>query len=573
MGKNVNSEVTLTRLFNLLHTYKENIFSIYVYAVLNGLIVLSLPLGVQAIIGLITSQQLSTSWFVLIIIISIGIVLSGIFQIYQTKILEYIQQSIFVRAAFDFAFRIPRFKFERLSKYYPPELINRFFDAITIQKGVDKIIMDFATSSLQILFGLILISFYHYLFVFFGVVLIFSLFVIFKLTFKSGLSTSLEESTYKYKVAHWLEELARTMGTFKLYPQENLSLPNTNANLEKYIASRQAHFKVILVQLWSNVIFKLLMTILLLVLGSYLVVSAEITIGQFVAAEIILISIINSVEKFILSMSHIFDTLTAIEKVGYVTDIELESNSFDNIATFNQDGLKVEILNLNYTYPDQDSPTIKNINVTIEAGEKLAIFGRSGSGKTTLIHLIAGVYDDMQGNIIFNNISIRNFHKDVLRMNIGDNFGEQNVFHGTILDNLTLGNSAITTKDVLDVIENLMMKEKIDSLKDGLNTIIQAEGTNFSRTFLRRIVIARSLLKKPQLLLFDDFGLFFDKIERRKIIEYLLSLKNVTIIYCTDDDYLLSKSDKILCIDNGECPGVHLYEDLILTSMVSLINK
>jgi ABC-type bacteriocin/lantibiotic exporter with double-glycine peptidase domain len=204
--------------------------------------------------------------------------------------------------------------------------------------------------------------------------------------------------------------------------------------------------------------------------------------------------------------------------------------------------LKVEILNLTYRYSESEDAIIKNINVTINPGEKLAIFGRSGSGKTTLIRLISGFYDDMDGNIIFNNISVRNFHKDVLRMYIGDNFGEQNVFHGTIMENLTLGNPNIELDNLFEILENLKMKDKIDSLKDGLNTIIQAEGKNFSRTFLRKIVIARSLLKRPQLLLLDDFGVYFDKIQRKQIIDYLFSLKNVTIIYCTDDDYLLKLS-------------------------------
>lgn len=573
MGKSVSSEITLARLFNLLKTYKENIVSIYIFAILNGLIVLSLPLGVQAIIGLITSQQLSTSWLILIIIISLGILLSGIFQIYQTKILEYIQQSIFVRAAFDFAYRIPKFKFEKLVKYYPPELINRFFDAITIQKGVDKIIMDFATSSLQILFGLILISFYHYLFVFFGFILVLTLIIIFRITFKKGLATSIEESSHKYEVAHWLEELARTMGTFKLYPQENLSISNTNSNLEKYITARQSHFKVLLVQLWSNVVFKLLMTILLLVLGSVLVVNGEINIGQFVAAEIILISIINSVEKFIVSMADIFDTLTALEKVGYVTDIELDSHSSEQIQSINKQGMKVDILNLKFTYPDSDAATIFDANVNLEAGQKLAIFGKSGSGKTTLIRLISGFYDDFEGNILFNNIPLRNFNKEVLRMYFGDNFGEQNVFNGTILENLTLGNTNINIEDVIEVTEKLLMKEKIDSLKNGFNTEIQAEGKNFSRTFLRKIVIARSLLKKPQLLLLDDFGVYFDKIQRQQIIDYLFSLKNVTIIYCTDDDYLLSKADKILSIEKGSCARVCTYDEIINSPLAGLISK
>jgi len=568
-----DSKVTIKRLFNLLETYKENIVSIYIYAVLNGIIALSLPLGVQAIIGLITTQQISTSWFILILIISLGSLLSGIFQIYQAKILEFIQQSIFVRAAFDFANRIPKFRFDKVTKFYPPELINRFFDALTIQKGVDKILIDFATSSLQILFGLILISFYHYLFLFFGVLLIITIFIIFKITFKVGLSTSIEESTYKYEVAHWLEEIARTMGTFKLYPQETLSISNTNASLEKYIHARQSHFKVILVQLWSNVIFKLLMTVLLLVLGSFLVVSGEINIGQFVAAEIILITIINSVEKFILSMADIFDTLTAVEKVGYVTDIELDDTSNDELQNINSSGLKVELINLSYKYPTSEKQTISNINLYANPGEKVAILGKSGSGKTTFIRLISGFYDNYEGNIKFNDISLRNFNKDVLRMYIGDNFSEQNVFLGTILENITLGNKNIDVDEILNVMDNLLMTEKIDSLKDGLNTIIQAEGNNFSRTFIRKIVLARSLLKQPKLLILDDFGEYFDKIQRKIIANYLLSFNKMTMIYCTNDEFLLEQADKILCIDKGVCNEIKRYDDIKNTELFNLINK
>jgi ABC-type bacteriocin/lantibiotic exporter with double-glycine peptidase domain len=158
-------------------------------------------------------------------------------------------------------------------------------------------------------------------------------------------------------------------------------------------------------------------------------------------------------------------------------------------------------------------------------------------------------------------------------MYIGDNFGEQNVFHGTIMENLTLGNPNIELDNLFEILENLKMKDKIDSLKDGLNTVIQAEGKNFSRTFLRKIVIARSLLKRPQLLLLDDFGVYFDKIQRKQIIDYLFSLKNVTLIYCTDDDYLLNHSDKILYLDKGVCAGVYSYNDIINTQMAELINK
>ena len=208
-----NNETQLTptkRFWKLLKPDSEEIKNIYVYAVFSGLVSLSLPLGIQAIVNLIQGGQISTSWIILVIVVILGIGLTGLLQIFQLGITENLQQRIFTRAAFEFAYRIPRIRLDALYKQYAPELANRFFDTLTVQKGLSKILIDFSSASLQIVFGLILLSLYHPFFVLFSFILVLLVYVIIRFTAKRGLETSLTESKYKYKIAHWLEELART---------------------------------------------------------------------------------------------------------------------------------------------------------------------------------------------------------------------------------------------------------------------------------------------------------------------------------------------------------------------------
>ena len=155
------------RLLGLLDLERKDIFQIFYYAIFSGLVSLSLPLGIQAIINLIQGAQISTSWIVLVILVTVGVVFSGALQLMQLRIIETIQQRIFTRASFELSYRFPKIKMNELRNYYPPELANRFFDTLTIQKGLSKILIDVPTAILQILFELILLSFYHPFFIIF----------------------------------------------------------------------------------------------------------------------------------------------------------------------------------------------------------------------------------------------------------------------------------------------------------------------------------------------------------------------------------------------------------------------
>ena len=303
----------MKRLFNLLQTDKKSIYQVYIYALFNGLVNLSLPLGIQAIINLIQGAEVSTAWIILVFIVIGGIAFNGFLQLMQLRIVKNIAQNIFSRASFEFAYRIPKIKFSELYNYYAPELANRFFDTLTIQKGLPKLLIDFSLAVFQIIVGLLVLSLYHPFFIVYGIILIVLIYSIIAYSGPRGLRTSLAESKSKYKVAHWIEEVERTKVSFKLIGDPQVSMDHVDGYVSDYLVNRENHFSVLIRQFLSLVGFKVLIAAGLLIIGSLLVFQQEMNIGQFVAAEIIIILVISSVEKLIQSLDSIYDVLTAVE--------------------------------------------------------------------------------------------------------------------------------------------------------------------------------------------------------------------------------------------------------------------
>ncbi|HNA00147.1 MAG TPA: ABC transporter transmembrane domain-containing protein, partial [Ferruginibacter sp.] len=307
------------RIMQLVALEKKEITAVYFYAILNGLIQLSLPLGIQAIVGFVLGASMRASLVVLIVLVVAGVLAAGMMQVNQMKIIEKIQQKLFVRYSLAFADHIPKLDLKKTNSYYLPELVNRFFDVPVLQKSLSKLLLDIPTASIQILFGLILLSFYHPAFILFGIVLVFLLWLILYYTGQRGLETSLEKSTYKYKVAAWLEESARVIKSTKLAKANNLHLEKTDDLVSGYLSARNRHFGILLLQYNVLVIFKTIVTAAMLIVGTFLLVNMQINIGQFIAAEIVILLVLNSVEKLIMNLNSVYDTLTAVEKLANLT--------------------------------------------------------------------------------------------------------------------------------------------------------------------------------------------------------------------------------------------------------------
>ncbi|AWX44129.1 Energy-coupling factor transporter ATP-binding protein EcfA1 [Flagellimonas maritima] len=549
MAKNILT--AWQRLINMLALDKKDVLQVFYYAIFAGLVSLSLPLGIQAIINLIQGAQVSTSWIILVILVTLGVAFTGLLQLMQIRIIENVQQKIFTRASFEFAYRFPKIKMSELRNFYPPELANRFFDTLNVQKGISKLLIDFPTALLQIIFGLILLSLYHPFFIIYGVLLLVLIYVVFKYTITKGLETSLKESKQKYKVAHWIQEVARCIVSFKLSGKTEHSLNKNDALVNGYLAARESHFRILVLQFIQMIGFKILVTGGLLIIGGLLVLSQEMNIGQFVAAEIIILLVISSVEKLIVGLESFYDVLTSLEKLGQVVDKEVEPEQKE-LELFEQENFKLELDDIVYKIPGSDRKILDGLSLTIHKKDRILIKGANASGKSTLLHVISGLIEPDHGNIFVNEVRLKSENLNHYRSQIGQSLKEETPFEGTLLENITYNDPSISKEDIIWVLEATGLQQIVKDMEDGLDTIIYPEGKQISYTFAKKIVLARSLVKKPKLLVLRDPLDQFDHDEVERIMDFLTDpIHPWSLVIVSNDKNWISKCGRVVTIENG----------------------
>ncbi len=542
----------LKRYYNLLGLEKKDVMQLFFYAIFAGLISLSLPLGIQAIVNFIQAGRISASWIVLIILVVLGVALVGILSLMQLRITENLQQKIFVRSSFDFASRIPKIKFESMYNVYPPELANRFFDTISIQKGTSKLLIDFSAAILQIIFGILLLSLYHPYFILFGILLMVLLYVIFKFSYRVGLETSLSESHFKYKVASWLQEMARNNFSFRKNLNYDFALEKNNTLVTDYLGYREKHFKIIQRQFSQLIVFKMIITTCLLSIGGYLVITQQMNIGQFVAAEIIILLVINSVEKIILGLETFYDVLTSVEKIGSITDMDLEEETAaENDYCFTN--IQLEIDSLKFRFPDTKSDVLKSISLKIAQGEKIFIEGENGSGKTTLIRVLSGLLQPTSGVFLINDDTFRKINLQQYRSQIGTILNGETPFEGTILENITFNDPNVKSEDIRWAIDAVQLGGLIRSLPQGLDTKIFPEGKQLSSSNSKKILLARSIIHKPKILFYENPTDNMDEEVANEVIDFIMSDKHQwTVIVSSKNERWKTKCSRNIILQNGK---------------------
>lgn len=551
---NVSLATAIRRFFSVIRIEKKEVSAIYFYAILSGLIQLSLPLGIQAIINF--SQvaagrtKLPVSMWLLIFLVVGGVLVVGIVQVNQMKVVERIQQRIFTRYAFEFTYKIPRFNIKKVDKYHLPELVNRFFDTISLQKGLSNLLLDIPLAVIQIIFGLILLSLYSPLFVLLGILLIVILYLVLQMTAKKGLDASLRESDFKYSAAAWIEELARTFKSFKVSGKENLHLQKTDKLVVGYLESRTDHFDVLKFQYWSLILFKLLVTATMLIVGAILLIEQQLNVGQFIAAEIVILTVLSAVEKLILSLDKAYDVLTSLEKLSKVTDQQLEENAELNYQR-NDNGVHIKLNQLSFGY-DESSKILDNLNLEIKSGDKVCVRGEAASGKSVFMELLAGGLIDTKGSILVDGLPIGNYNLESYRKQIGVFYHEQDIFKGTLYENITMGDNSVSAAHLLDLARVVGLDKYIESLPKGFDTELRPTGRGMSSIIAKKILLVRAFATSPTLLLLDEPFEIAGGENCEKITEYLINLKNVTVVVVTGDNHFASKCDQVITMSKGK---------------------
>jgi ABC-type bacteriocin/lantibiotic exporter with double-glycine peptidase domain len=528
---------------------RKEITAVYLYAILSGVIQLSLPLGIQSIISFVLGGSISTSLVILIVMVVMGVFLAGLIQVNQMRIIEKVQQKMFVRYSFEYAYRIPRLDLKGVDGYYLPETVNRFFDTISLQKGISKLMLDFPTATIQILFGLMLLSFYHPVFIVFSIGIIALVSAILYFSGSRGMETSITESDFKYGMGSWLEEIARVLPSFKFAKVNLLNLRRTDELVNGYLEARTGHFKVLLFQYWTLVAFKVIITALMLVVGSYLLIDQQLNLGQFIAAEIVILLVMNSVEKLIINLDKVYDVLTSVEKLAKIIDKPMESS-----GTIDQrpSGQGMKVLAHEVSFELSGRKVLHDVSFKVAPGSKVAVMGPDGSGKSTLLRLLSGVYADHSGQLLIDDIRLRDYMIEPYRQHTGVLLSQQDIFEGTLLENITMGDDSIRPADITDLIHRIGIDDLLQENSLGFSTRLEPLGRRLSRSVVQKILLLRALVNRPRLLLLEEPWRGLDENSSIRIQEHLINgCGEATVFVESNDREFARRADQVLVFKDG----------------------
>lgn len=550
MAQEQDFSMSSKALFNYITKEKKDVGAIYIYAILSGLVQLSIPLGIQAIVSFVMGATMVTSLYLLIGFVVLGTFMAGFFRVKVMQIIEKIQQKIFVEYAIAFAEKLPKVNLSATKKYYLPELVNRFFDTLNLQKGISKILLEIPTALIQIFFGILLLSFYHPWFLVFGALVIIIVIFIFRFTMASGIKSSLAESDKKYEVASWLEDIAGAIKTFKVNSKTSMHLKGADERVVEYLNHRTAHFKVLVFQYKAIIAFKVIITLVMLAIGTYLLVNQKLNIGAFIATEIVVLSIMAAVEKLIRSLESYYDVITALVKLQKVTELSEENNGEINLEQ-QSGGMELSFRDVTFSFGD-NKPILSNLNFHIPPNNMVVISGKLGAGKSLLLNMIAGFYESSSGALLFDKIPLKNIDKVSLRNRIGLYMEDMTIIKGTVQENILLGRDNISTEDILELSEAMGIENLASQFTNGFFTQISETDTEMSFSSKKKILLLRALLGNNRLLLLEDPIDGMNEAFRLKMVQYLQKIKQyTTIIIVSQDEALLRIADQHLHLENG----------------------
>jgi putative ABC transport system ATP-binding protein len=500
-----STEIVLTtkhpiqRLFEFLKLEKKDINLLIALTFGYGLIGVATPVAVQALVNIVTMGGVLQPLYIVSLILFVLLMLSGLLYVFEAYVVELIQRRLFIRTSINVANNAQGINIALYDYSNPVELMNRFFDISIIQKSTATLLTVGLAAVLQGLIGSIVLMFYSFYFAIIVIVVIVMLaFIVFVLG-RNGINTAIDESKAKYATAEWLETIARNFYIFKFFNGLDRTKRLSNDLANDYVKKRQVHFSTLLNQNIGAVTLYAVVGTLMLALGGGLVIKGQINLGQFVAAELIIFGVLAAFVRFINKLEYFYDMLAALDKIGYLDDLPQESTGthFINDGSFKS----IEASGISFQFSSRVS-LINNVSFLLSKGEAISILGESGVGKTTLVGIVTGLRKPDTGHVKFDGHDLRRLDKNSLRKAIGI-AGRVEVIEGSIIENIVLDRNHINLNDVNLVLKELSLDDDFTNLENGLDTQLTAYGAPLSSTQLQRLMLARAIVGKPDLLIID----------------------------------------------------------------------
>lgn len=540
----------LNRLLREIAHEKSDILALCIYSVVTGLLALVVPITTQSLVNTIAQRIFLQNLLVLTSMVLFFTLFAGCLRLLQLSLVEVLQQRVFARTALVLAEHLPRMRNSALQGEYAPELVNRFFDVLTIQKTLAKLLLDGLGALVQTSIGLLLLAFYSPVLLGFDIVIILFILGIFFLLGIRGLRTSIDESVQKYKVASWLEELARCQTSLKMDGSFQIASSRADSLVVSYLQARRSHFRVTFRQAMGNYLFQGLVTTATLGGGGWLVIQGQLTLGQLVASELIIISVVSALDKMINQTEHFYDLLTGLEKVGHLIDIPLERTGGTPVPT-SPEGLSITCRGVRFSYvPGVE--ILSELDLTLKEGERVSLVGASGAGKSTLAALLCVLEEPHFGTLELGGLEIRQVDLESLRRVVALVGDTNEVFEGTLEENISFGRAELRAEDIRWAIEVAQLTEDIAKMPEGMQTPIVSAGRNLSRGQIQRLLIARAIADHPRLLILDEAFTGIDEKTKLKILDAIYAPENGwTIIDISHDAEVVMRSGMVKVLSEG----------------------
>lgn len=489
-----------TRLYLLLRPEFKDIAIVAIFAIVVATLGLATPVAVEALVNTVAFGRLLQPLIVLCVILFAFLGFAAVLKSLQAYIAEIMQRRLFVRVVADLANRLPRVQKSSLDQCHGPELMNRFFDVMTVQKSASLLVLDGITIVLTTVIGMILLGFYHPFLLGFDVLLLISMGAIVFWLGRGAVPTAIQESVAKYDVAAWLEQLAQYPITFKSGNGLRNAVEMADQLTSEYVKARRRHFRVLMRQILFSLGLQAVAGSLLLGLGGWLVINGKLTLGQLVASELVIAVIVGSFAKLGKHLESFYDLLAAVDKLGYLFDLPIERSGGNELPDSHQ-GAAVKVCGASFQFSASHAG-IPETTLSIEPGEMIALVGPPGTGKSTLLDLLFGLREPESGHILLDEADLRSLELGSMRQQVRLVRGLE-IISGTILQNLHFDGQR-TPADVRSSLKALGLFEELMRLPDGLETILQPDGSPLTESQGRRLMLARAVLSRPRLLLIDQ---------------------------------------------------------------------
>ncbi len=539
------------RLRALLHGERRTLWVAVVYSVVIGLLTLALPIAVQSVVNTLAFGSAFQPLVVLTIFVFVALVASTVMNTARAGVVEIIQRSIFARVSTDVTWRLLRVKAEAFDRYFGPELVNRFFDTVTVQKSAALLLIDGLSIVMQTAIGMVLLALYHPWLLAFDVLLVLGMVAIVVFLGRGAIHTSIGESKAKYALEAWLEQIADNLVTFKSPSGATYAVRRSQGLLEDYLTYRAKHFKILLRQIVGSFALQALASASLLGIGGWLVIERQLTLGQLVASELIVAAMMSAFTKFGKQLEIFYDLSAAIDKLGVLVDLPLERAGGE--ASLTPAGpLSLAVRDVEVCLPDSTAPALRIARLDVAPGEHLGVTGRTGAGKSTLSDLIFGLRTPDRGTVIVGGVDLRAVPLAELRRHVAL-VRDVELFPDSILDNVRLGRDDLSYDDIVAALRAVSLFDDVMALPSGLDTELHPYGRPLSSRQARRLMLARAIAQRPKLLILDGvLDQLYQRGERDPLIDLLFADTTPWTLICVSErEDLLARCRRVLTLDDA----------------------